>query len=335
MKLNIIHEVPKELYECDVKDVHGVLGGPTLIHLKGQKSKALFLSTLLHGNETTSFLVLQKLINNYKDKELPRDMIIFIGNTLGASEGLRHLPGQPDYNRIWKNGDTPENSLATEVFVYAKQFDLFANIDLHNNTGKNPFYGCINVISDNYVELASMFSEQVVYFTEPSEVQSMAFAELCPSVTIEAGLPGNPEGTIAVYEFVQDVLHLDNFTDSFDHGHVEVYHTIGRIKVSKEATVDFEYSEESKSDLSFVPEIDSKNFELLKKNTSLGYINNKEMIYVLNNAGDLITKDILDIEGPKVKTNRMLIPSMFTKDIYVMKEDCLGYIMEKMIPIAN
>ncbi len=335
MKLNIVHEVPEGLYECGVQEVHKVLGGPTIIHLKGKSSQALFLSTLLHGNETTSFLVLQKLINEYKDKELPRDMIIFIGNTLGASQGLRHLPDQPDYNRIWKSGDTPENSLATEVFIYAKQFDLFANIDLHNNTGKNPFYGCINVISDNYVELASMFSEQVVYFTEPSEVQSMAFAELCPSVTIEAGLPGNPEGTIAVYEFVQDVLHLEGFKERFDHSHVEVYHTIGRIKVRKEATVDFEYSDQSKSDLSFIEEIDTKNFELLKKNVTLGYINNKEMIYVLNNAGDIITEDILDLSGEKLKTNRMLIPSMFTKDVYVMKEDCLGYIMEKMIPIAN
>lgn len=335
MKLNILDEIPKELYECDVKDVHEILDGPTIIHLKGKKSQAIFLSTLLHGNETTSFLVLQKLINEYKEKELPRDVIIFIGNTLGASQGLRHLPGQPDYNRIWKSGETPENNLATQVFVYAKQFDLFANIDLHNNTGKNPFYGCINLISDHYVELASMFSEQIVYFTEPSEVQSMAFAQLCPSVTIEAGLPGNPEGTIAVYEFVEDVLHLDSFQENFSHEHVEVYHTIGRIKVKKEASIDFEFSENSQSDLSFHPEIDSQNFELLKKNTTLGYCQNGEMIYAINNAGDDITRDILDVSGNKVKTNRMLIPSMFTKDIYVMKEDCLGYIMEKMIPVSN
>lgn len=335
MKLNILNEIPEELYSCGPRDVHSVLGGPTIIHLKGKNTKAVFLSVLLHGNETTSFLVLQKLINEYKNKDFPRDIIIFIGNTVAAAEGQRHLPEQPDYNRVWKMGKTPEHTLATEVFIYAKQFDLFANIDMHNNTGKNPFYACINLISDNYVELASMFSEQIVYFTEPSEVQSMAFAELCPSVTIEAGLPGNPEGTIAVFEFVQDVLHLNEFQEKFDHSHVEVYHTIGRIRVKKEATVDFDYSESSKSDLSFIEEIDSKNFELLKKNTSLGYINNKDIIYVLNNAGDIITNDILDITSDKVKTNRMLIPSMFTKDVYVMKEDCLGYIMEKMIPIAN
>lgn len=335
MKLNIIHEIPAALYECDVKDVHDILGGPTIIHLKGNNSQAVFLSALLHGNETTSFLVLQKLFNNYKNKELPRDIIIFIGNTLAASQGQRHLPGQPDYNRVWKMGETAEHNLATEVFVYAKQFDLFANIDMHNNTGKNPFYACINLISDNFVELASMFSEKVVYFTEPSEVQSMAFAELCPSVTIEAGLPGNEEGTVAVYEFVEDVLHLENFKDSYDHELVDVYHTIGRIKVRKEASVDFDYTDQSQSDLSFVPQIDSKNFELLEKHTTLGFCNNKEMIYVINNSGVDITDDFLNFTETKVKTNRMLIPSMFTKDVYVMKEDCLGYIMEKMIPIIN
>ena len=335
MKLNIINEVPERLYTCDVKDVHDVLGGPTIMHLKGEKSEALFLSSLLHGNETTSFLVLQKLLNEYKDKKFPRDVIIFVGNTIGAAQGQRHLPDQPDYNRVWKMGDTPEHNLATEVFVYAKQFNLFANIDMHNNTGKNPFYACINVLGDNFVELASMFGDHIVYFTEPSEVQSMAFAQLCPSVTIEAGLPGNPEGTIAVYEFIEDVLHLEQFQDKFSHEHVDVYHTIGRIKVKKEATIDFEYSSQSKSDLSFVNEIDSKNFELLKKNTTLGYCNNKDMIYVINNRGDDITKDILEVTSNKVKTGRMIIPSMFTKDVYVMKEDCLGYIMEKMIPIVD
>lgn len=335
MKLNIYDKVPARLLDCDVTEVHDVLGGPSIIHLKGAKPEALFFSSLLHGNETTSFLVLQKLLNTYKDKTLPRDLIVFVGNTIGASQGQRHLPDQPDFNRVWKGGNSAEAQIATEVINYASDYKLFANTDIHNNTGKNPFYACINVLEDQYIELASMFSEQIVYFTKPDEVQSNAFARFCPSVTIEAGLPGNPEGTVAVYEFIEDVLHLDCFKESFSHQYVDLYHTIGRIKVKKEATIDFEFSESSASDLSFIQDIDSNNFELLKKNTTLAFCNDPNMIYVIDNKGNEITGDILDFSGNTAKTGRMIIPSMFTKDIYVMKEDCLGYLMEKMIPVKN
>ena len=335
MKLNIIEKVPNDLYTCDVKDIHDVLNGPTILHLKGKSSKALFISTLLHGNETTSFFVIQKLLKEYKEKEIPRDLIIFIGNTIGASHGLRHLPDQPDYNRIWKEGDTPEHLLATEVFVYAKQHDLFASIDIHNNTGKNPFYACINLIHDNWVELGSLFSNQIVYFTEPSEVQSMAFAELCPSVTIEAGLPGNAEGTEVVFRFLDDVMNLDSFKDKFSKRDADVFHTIGRIHISKDATVDFDNNIESENDISFISNIDSMNFELLKRGDHLGFCKNALNIQAYNNRGDEISNDIFDFTDGKITANRIFIPSMFTKDVYVMKEDCLGYIMEKMISLKD
>ncbi|MBT4791787.1 MAG: peptidase M14, partial [Halobacteriovoraceae bacterium] len=167
MKLNILQEIPEKLLNIDVHEVHEVLGGPTLFHLKGKKQEALFLSILLHANETTSFYVLQELVKKYKNHKLPRDLIIFVGNTFAAAEGMRHLPGQADYNRIWEEGDAAENLLAADVVQYAKEANVFASIDVHNNTGKNPHYGCINVIADNFLNLASFFGEHTVFFTEP------------------------------------------------------------------------------------------------------------------------------------------------------------------------
>ncbi len=62
MKLNILNAFPKELLEVDVSQVHEIFGGPTLIHLNGKGEDTLFLSTLLHANEITSFLMLQRFI---------------------------------------------------------------------------------------------------------------------------------------------------------------------------------------------------------------------------------------------------------------------------------
>ncbi len=330
MKLNILESFPEELLHLDVKDVHSLLKGPTLFHLKGEKKEAVFLSTLLHANETTSFYMLQRLIKKYQNKQLPRDLIIFIGNTFAAREGLRHLPGQADFNRIWEEGDKPENMLAMDVVSYAKEFPLFASIDVHNNTGKNPHYACMNVLKESFLNLASHFGSHTVYFTEPHNVHSMAFSKICPAVTVEAGLPGAELGIQASLEYVDKILHMESLSLNPKRPETYVHHTIARMKVDHMARVDFDYNIESESDLSFLSDLDYRNFEEISEGTVLGYVKNPKLISVVDDFGHEITDEYFRFEDNKLICAKSFIPSMFTKDVYVMKEDCLGYIMETM-----
>jgi hypothetical protein len=331
VKLNILNEIPKEFLNIDVREIHELLGGPTLFHLKGKRKDPLFLSTLLHANETTSFFMLQKLIKKYEGQELPRDLIIFVGNTFAAEEGMRHLPGQADFNRIWEPGDSPENQLAIDVINYAKSQNLFASIDVHNNTGKNPHYGCINVMEPSFLSLASYFGEHTVFFTEPHNVQSMAFSKFCTSITIECGLPAEPKGIQSSFEFVDKMFNLDTLVSNPEKEVPVVFHTMARLKVNHEARVDFDDNSESEADLSFVSNLDSRNFEIVHKNSHMGYAKDLKLIWIVNNDGKDITDQFLKVENGELITTRVFIPSMFTKDVYVMKEDCLGYIMEHMI----
>ncbi len=333
MKLNILHEIPKELLDIEPKQAHDLLGGPTIFHIKGKRDDALYLSTLLHANETTSFFMLQQLIKRYENKELPRDLIIFVGNTFAAAEGMRHLPGQMDYNRIWTQGNKAEHLLAQDVINYAKEQNIFASIDVHNNTGKNPHYACINMIEEPFLALASYFGENTVYFTYPDSVQSMAFSKFCTSVTIEAGLPGLPKGIEESLEFVDKVFNMDEIVSNPERDRNEVYHTLARIRVREEASVDFEDNPDSDADLSFVPNLDERNFELVHKGSRIGYAKDLKLIYVVDSKDNDITDQFFKLgDNGEIIVNRLFVPSMFTKDIYIMKEDCLGYVMELMTP---
>jgi hypothetical protein len=63
------------------------------------------------------------------------------------------LPGQPDYNRIWPGGeadDSPEARMMAEVVAVLHKRGLFASVDVHNNTGLNPHYACINRVDDRF-----------------------------------------------------------------------------------------------------------------------------------------------------------------------------------------
>jgi len=335
VQLKVIETIPDDVLKCEAKDLHRILGGPTIMHIKGTNPKAVFISCLLHGNEVTGFYAIQRLLQSVVNSKPNRDIILFFGNTLAAQTGERHLFNQPDYNRIWEVGDLPENKLAMDVLSYAKEQSLFACLDIHNNSGKNPYYGCVNFTDKNWIQLAGLFSKRIVYFTEPSEVLSNAFSTLCPAVTIEAGLPGKEEGIITVLNYLKTIINLDSFDEKFDAFSVDVFHTIGRIMVEPTCSVDFEDKKESTSDLSFSPTIDEKNFEIVPKFTHFGYAKNLDSVKAINNKDEIITEDIFFLKEGSLQSNRIFIPAMFTKDIFIMKEDCMGYIMEKMIPLKN
>ena len=159
LKLNQIHQVPEGFLELvDSTSIHQIFDQPTLLHLEGKKSRPLFISVLLHGNEDTGLLAVQNLLKKYQYKELPHSVSIFFGNVIAAKMGVRRLDGQPDYNRVWPGTEHPEcdeSRLMQEVVTAMEKRKPFASIDVHNNTGKNPHYGCINSLEPEFFALVS------------------------------------------------------------------------------------------------------------------------------------------------------------------------------------
>jgi succinylglutamate desuccinylase len=133
-------------------------------------NEMLFISVLLHGNESTGFLAVQALLRKYQTRTLPRALSVFFGNVSAAKTGVRRLVGQADYNRIWPGiqlSACPEIRMASDIVGVMTQKPLFASVDIHNNTGLNPHYSCINKLGPQFIQLATLFGSFVVYFTSP------------------------------------------------------------------------------------------------------------------------------------------------------------------------
>ena len=106
--LNERDEMPLSMLQADAADLHDILGGPTLFHLRGRREPALFVSVLMHGNETTGWDAVREVLRGFVGVDgfdLPRSLSLFIGNVSAAAAGVRHLPSQPDYNRVWPGSD--------------------------------------------------------------------------------------------------------------------------------------------------------------------------------------------------------------------------------------
>ena len=109
---------------------------------------------LSHGNESTGFRAGQSLLRQYRDRELPRALSLFIANVAAARHGLRRLDDQIDYNRVWPGtdaADSQEARMMQQVVDGMGERRPFASLDVHNNTGINPHYACINRIDNQFL----------------------------------------------------------------------------------------------------------------------------------------------------------------------------------------
>ena len=333
MQIKQIDSYPKALLACDARDLHTLFPQPTLLHLKGKNPQPLFISVLLHGNETTGFLAVQRLLNKYAQQDLPRSVSVFFGNTQAAELGLRRLDSQPDYNRIWPGteiANCPETQMASQIVDIMRAKELFASIDVHNNTGLNPHYACINKLDNRYLQLAHLFGRLVVYFLRPLGVQSTAFAEICPAVTLECGRPGQQYGVDHAFAYLVDCLHLTELATHPVHTQdIDLFHTTAQVKIKENITFSFS---DSRSDLFFDKQLERMNFTEISAGTSFGMVHQMPSIPVLaiDEHGDDITEQFFKINNKQLQIKRNTMPSMLTMDERVIRQDCLCYLMERI-----
>ncbi|MCG6867922.1 MAG: M14 family metallopeptidase [Gammaproteobacteria bacterium] len=331
--LTILDHLPTPVLETQARDLHKIFSGPTLVHLEGRAPRPLFLSTLLHGNEPVGLQAVQKVLKKYLEADLPRAVSIFFGNVFAAREGLRRLDQQSDYNRIWPGGDDsdqPEARMMQQIVDIMADRDIFASIDMHNNTGLNPHYACVNDLGDPFLQLASLFGRTVVYFLQPRGVQSMAFARLCPAVTLECGKPGDAFGVEHAAEFVDACLHLSAIpAHPVAANDIELFHTVARVRIRDGVSFGFHGEE---TDITFDSNLDRLNFRELPAGTRFGSIADgmEHAILVTGDDGDDLMDRFFHVEDGILILNRVAMPSMLTLDEQVVRQDCLCYLMERL-----
>ena len=327
--------LPGGLLDTPAGGLEDMLGGPTLIHLPGRRPEPLFVTVLAHGNETTGLAAVQSLLRKYHGQQLPRALSVFISNVAAARHEQRILDGQLDYNRVWPgtaHPDVPETRMMQQVVDSMRARRAFASIDVHNNTGINPHYACINRIDNRFLHLASQFSRTVVYFIRPLGVQSMAMSHVCPAVTLECGKPTHEYGMAHARDYLDACLHLQEIPDHPVASHdIDLFHTVAVVKIPD--AVSFSFRDEA-VDLRLVGNIDHLNFRELPAGTRLGWLREGvEVALDVRDDNDHQVRDrFFSIREGALVAARPFMPSMFTLDERIIRQDCLGYLMERLLP---
>lgn len=334
--------LPARFLSTPAKGLHKLLGGPSLISVPGPGAP-LFVSTLLHGNETTGIEALQDLLCEYQGKPLPRGLLIFIGNTAAAAKGQRLLPGQPDFNRIWPDADgNPQSGMPAEAVelaglvmqkVMARQ--PCAVLDLHNTSGRNPPHACINILRGDCIQLAAHFAQRVLYFTRPRGVMSMAFAPHCAAVTVESGAVNMPQHSQLTLRYLKYVLEQgapDRAAEA-ERSDVALFSSVARVELVPGAAVAIE---PGSADVQLLPDIDGYNWREIPSGTVIASCEEDAKqpldayFRVTSPEGEDITGEYLKLEERRIVTKKTLTPAMLSTNIDIIQQDCLCYFLERV-----
>jgi len=333
VRLGRFDHFPGALFDVAACDLWTHLEGPSLFFLPGRHPQPLFVSVLLHGNEDTGWRAMQAALWPHRGKLLPRALVLFVGNIEAARAGVRRLPAQADFNRCWPGAQEPvgpEAQLMRQVYEIARACAPFASIDIHNNTGNNPHFACVNRLAEPFLHLARLFSRTVVYFDRPIGVQTAAFADICPAVAVECGVAGGAAGVAHAAEFVASALAMSQFPHHpVPEADLDLLRTFAIVRVPSDATVCFDDSE---ADFRFRADLDHLNFSELEAGTSFGYLGHGtgRQLDVLPGGEFPVTEQYFEYVQHEIRLAQRAIPAMLTVDAQAVRLDCLGYLMHRI-----
>ncbi|HMK91116.1 MAG TPA: M14 family metallopeptidase [Methylocystis sp.] len=331
----VLNHVPEAFLERPASELSDVLSGPTLFDLPGRDPRPLFVSTLLHGNEDSGLAAVQEVLRRRAAQGPPRALLLFIGNIRAATQSLRMLPDQPDFNRIWPGSALPPSpflGMARWVYDYAARRRPFASIDIHNNTGFNPHYSCVARLEPQSIALALLFSRVVVHSQRPVGTLTNAFTALCPAITVECGRAGGESGKSGAAhaaELLEAALAIAELpARPAAPRDLDLLRAFAIVKTPKGASFSFDGSE---ADFRFRTELDRLNFSDLSAGESFGRLGaNGARLEIHPGESDHEPPEYFDYASGEIRLSRNAIPAMLTLDPNAIRGDCLCYLMHRI-----
>jgi succinylglutamate desuccinylase len=334
------YEDLKPLLDGSEEDILVALADrPALVRIPAASAtdapKARLVSCLMHGNEPSGFQAVVELLR--RGERFPSDLWVLIGNVRAAiQDGLyahRHLDDQEDFNRVWDVGPatTRMRRCAAAVLEELRSADLEGAVDLHNNSGRNPYYSISTQLSPEALLLASLCADTMLHWRLRAQTLMEALATSCPTVSVECGLPHLPEGTAYASAVIHRFLAADDFAvPAADERRrpervVEILH---RVIVRPEVAFSFGAGVDDTTDFAIVPGLDAYNFDVLPAMHTIGHIDPDAAMPLF--ASDMSGRDVTDQLFRTTPDGRVVAPAdvmpvMMTTTVPQARRDCLFY----------
>lgn len=333
--------LPDELLDLDDREVLRALGKPTLVRVPGRGERApRAISCLLHGDESTGLEATLRVLR--RRRTYPFDLYVVIGNVSAAlaDDGFAHryLDHQEDFNRIWGLDDptTSQRRAADAILARLREAGIDALVDVHNNTGDNPFYAIVTDRDPQSLNLATLFTTTLLYWDLTAHTLMEALGDGVTAIAVECGLPGRPESLAFAVDGLrrylgEDDLHGDTLRRDFDL-------LAGLRKVHVKPEVRFAFGGELSDEVDFVlvEDADVVNFLEVGAGHVLGRVHpgSSMPLRAVDSRGTDVTHEHFTVVDGAVITTCTATPVMMTRTVEAARKDCLFYVATELPPPA-
>jgi Succinylglutamate desuccinylase / Aspartoacylase family len=331
-RLKRIEAAPGHSWGDNVQQFLQGLGGPAAILLPGvDRSRRRALVTLLHGNEPSGAIALQKWLVSGRRPAV--DILCVVASVTAALERplFRHrmLPRARDLNRCFRPPfDDAQGELAEEILDVLREFNPEAVVDMHNTSGSGPAFGVCTHIDPQHDALVSLFTGRLVI----SNLNLGALMEIsdyrCPTVTVEVGGRLDEEAHHLAQEgieryFLDDQVLVPGKTD----WGLELLHDPIRLELREGVSLTYAEAAKESYDITLKPDIEHHNFGAVGAGTLLGWTRgDPRALFTAQDAGGRCALDsLVRIEGGALYPAQPLKLFMITNNTAIAESDCLFY----------
>jgi succinylglutamate desuccinylase len=331
--------IPDFFYELNQENVLDYLDEMSLFYQKGDLDKTVVLSTMLHGNETSGLFAIQKFLKSILPTSNQPSYMILLGNPKAFHQNKRLVENQLDRNRIWQlDGEHEDHELSKQVIEKLINFPLVCAIDIHNNTGKNPYFCCVNRLDKKTLGMASLFEADALFFENPSTAFTTFMGRFCPSVTLECGMSGDAVGVEKAFKFISSsVVKAVNegfLEQKFTHS---VFKSFGKFRIPESTNIVFKKREKpnifKETNLVwFFDDLEKFNLKLVPTGEKIGEIlGSKDQVRIESEFSEDLFEELFELKGTEIIVKHEFYAAMVTKNVEVAKSDCFFYFLKKVL----
>ena len=328
LKFLLEKEIDPEILELPATKLVERFAGPVVFDLSNSSAPPLFVSVLLHGNETSGWNAVRSFLSErIKHSQRIPSLVLLVGNVHAAARAMRSLDNQVDFNRIWDKGESDEQLWAEEVFNYVKQKRPQFALDLHNFSGPNPHHSVITDGRSATLDAAIAFSPLAIFAQLPKGILTRKFSELCTSLTLELGMPEDPESEARAEHYLNS---LTNGAISNNAKSKELRVLRNKIRVVVDQTNGY-----STPDLEPIlhPNFAQFAFETVEAGTVMARIKKptSRLRAIASDSSDVSQEYLQHDEARgEISLRKNVIISMYTRDSLIAIQDCVCYFLEPL-----
>ncbi|MBW3664539.1 MAG: succinylglutamate desuccinylase/aspartoacylase family protein [Actinobacteria bacterium] len=322
-----------ELLELDENELLRALGKPTLIRVPGRgEQRPRAIATLLHGDETTGYQAVLRIMR--RRRSYPFDLYVLIGNVRAAlaDEGFAHryLDDQEDFNRVW-GLDQPTTQIrrAADALLHElREAKLESLVDVHNNSGNNPFYAIVTVLREDAINLATLFTSTILHWELDARTLMEALQDDCPAIAVECGLPDRPESLAFAVDGLRRYLGSPPLRDDVLERDFDLLGAMRKVLVRPEVLFRFGGDLSDEIDFVVAENSDVTNFRAVEAGHVIGRVHAGAAVplLALDAAGNDVTEAHFHVVDGAVVTTSAATPVMMTRTVEAARKDCLFYL---------